>query len=333
MVSIVVPVYNAELFLAECIESIRCQSYCDWELILVNDGSQDKSLNICNEFEKKDKKIRAVDQKNAGPSAARNKGVALAQGDYITFIDADDYVDSHYLAKLLKPFMEIPKIQLSCGGYVELSKYYKKGLVLHDFQSLLNKAVITRQEFLENIFLGVTGVLWGKMFLTNIIKKNGILLDVQIKLSEDLLFIFEYIAHIEEIALVRDPLYYYNRLNENGLSRQLNKSNLKDIELTNYRLAQLGSNIPLLNLEKLLLKRYISGVLNITKDIANGKNGIMQKLKDLKFIFSETEIIMLKKIDLSIENKILLNIFRNKQFVILIVYSTAVTFLRKLKHK
>lgn len=333
MISIVVPVYNAELLLPKCIESIRGQNFLDWELILINDGSQDRSLTICNEFALKDTKIIVVDQVNAGPSTARNKGIALAQGTFITFIDADDFVDQYYLEKLLEPFMINPAIQLSCGGYFELSQYHKNGLALHDFQGITDKIIISKQEFFENIFDGVTGVLWGKMFLANSIKKHAIVLDVHVKLSEDLLFVFEYATHITNIALVKEPLYYYNRLNENGLSGQLNKSNLKDLQLTNHSLAELGSNNLIPNLKGILQKRYTDGIVNITRDIANGNDSVKQKIKDLKYILSENKGIILTTINLNKENKIHITLFVKKQFVILIVYNTAINFLRNLKNK
>lgn len=333
MVSIVVPVYNAELLLPKCIESIIGQNFLDWELILVNDGSLDNSLRICNEFALQDKRIQVINQINSGPSAARNKGISCSGGEYITFVDADDFISESYLEKLLGPFLGNTAIQLSCGGYFELSQYHKNGISLHDFEAVLDKKIISKDEFLKNIFQGVTGVLWGKMFLASIIKKNSIVLNEQVKLSEDLLFVFEYATHITNVALVKESLYYYNRLNENGLSRQLTKSNLKDFQLTNDSLAELGSNNLIPNLKVILQKRYTDGIVNITRDIANGNASVKQKIKDLKFIVSESNGILLTEAHLNKENKMHLNLFVKKQFLILVVYITAIHFLRNLKNK
>ena len=92
-ISVIVPVYNAERYLPRCIESILSQTYSDWQLVLVDDGSKDMSLKMCMSFAQKDKRILVIHQENAGAGAARNTGLSRAQGDYIVFIDSDDYVD------------------------------------------------------------------------------------------------------------------------------------------------------------------------------------------------------------------------------------------------
>jgi glycosyltransferase involved in cell wall biosynthesis len=93
MLSIIVPVYNSEAFVGRCIESVLNQSYKDFELILVNDGSTDSTLEVCNEYAKKDKRVIVLNRKHSGVSKSRNAGLDRAKGDYITFIDSDDYVD------------------------------------------------------------------------------------------------------------------------------------------------------------------------------------------------------------------------------------------------
>ena len=91
-VSIIIPVYNAERFLHKCIDSVTAQTYSDWEMILVNDGSKDGSLAICKEFVAKDSRIKTIDKPNGGPSSARNKGIREARGEYVFFLDADDTI-------------------------------------------------------------------------------------------------------------------------------------------------------------------------------------------------------------------------------------------------
>lgn len=331
MISIVVPVYNAQNLLAKAIDSVLQQSNANWELILVNDGSTDDSLNICTKYALQDKRIQVINQTNSGPSAARNKGISCAQGTYITFIDADDFVSPLYLEKLLAPFIESSEIDLSCAGYFELSQFHKNGLALNDFQSHLEKKSINKEDFLRNIFEGVTGVLWGKLFLNSIIKKNKILLNEQVKLSEDLLFVSKYVTFCNSIALVKDSLYFYNRLDESGLSGQLNISNLKDLQITNNELEQMGISELIPHFSSLLQKRYIHGILNITTGIANSKISIKQKIKDLNFIFCQTQESHHKGLDLNKEQKIQFMLFVKKQFLILIVFVNGINFLRNLK--
>ena len=100
LISIIVPVYKAEKHLSECIDSIISQTYENFELILIDDGSPDNSGKICDEYAEKDKRIRAIHKENGGVSSARNTGLDNASGEYITFIDSDDFVDKQYLEKL-----------------------------------------------------------------------------------------------------------------------------------------------------------------------------------------------------------------------------------------
>lgn len=103
-ISIIIPVYNSETHLDTCIQSICRQSYTDFELILVDDGSTDRSASICDGYASKDTRIRVLHQANAGVSAARNKGIDNARGEWLTFIDSDDYVEPGYLASFTPPW-------------------------------------------------------------------------------------------------------------------------------------------------------------------------------------------------------------------------------------
>ena len=103
MISIIIPVYNVSQYLNECIQSVVNQSYKDFECILIDDGSSDGSEIICDQWEQKDSRIKVIHQPNQGVSKARNRGIAEVQGEYITFIDSDDWIDSNYLNALLQP--------------------------------------------------------------------------------------------------------------------------------------------------------------------------------------------------------------------------------------
>lgn len=96
-----VPIYNVELYLFQCLESIRNQTYANIEIILVNDGSTDRSVSICREFTAKDSRFKLINQENKGDSNTRNRAIAKASGDYITFIDADDFVEPNYIEAMI----------------------------------------------------------------------------------------------------------------------------------------------------------------------------------------------------------------------------------------
>ena len=104
LVSIIVPVYNVEKYLDKCMVSILCQSYKNIEVIIVNDGSTDKSLNICNKWKEKDSRIEMFSQPNKGLSSARNKGLKYAKGEYVLFVDSDDWISINMVDKMVNTF-------------------------------------------------------------------------------------------------------------------------------------------------------------------------------------------------------------------------------------
>ena len=99
-ISVIIPIYNAETYVSRCIESVLDQTYCNWQMILVDDGSKDKSLEICQKYADVDDRISVIHQENAGPGIARNTGIAKASGNYVVFIDSDDYIEKDYFLLL-----------------------------------------------------------------------------------------------------------------------------------------------------------------------------------------------------------------------------------------
>ena len=122
MISVIVPVYNVEPYLRECIESILGQTYRDFELILVNDGSTDDSGTICDEYAAQDTRIRVLHQKNSGVSVARNVGLDSVQGEYITFVDSDDRVSKDYLA-YLNDLIQIECADIACCDFLQNQEF------------------------------------------------------------------------------------------------------------------------------------------------------------------------------------------------------------------
>ena len=121
-ISVIVPVYNASTYIGRCIESVQAQTYKKWELILVDDGSKDDSLNICSEYASKDTRIHVIHQDNAGPGIARNTGIDMANGEYIVFIDSDDYIDRAYFDLLSKHDEDVV--------FIDLRNYDENGKLL-----------------------------------------------------------------------------------------------------------------------------------------------------------------------------------------------------------
>jgi len=162
LISVIVPIYNAEKYLTECIESIRNQTYKNLQIILVNDGSTDMSLEICESFARIDSRILIINQKNLGVSAARNRGIEAANGEYIGFVDSDDYLDNQMYEKLLKTIL------VNNADICALMNYTIKPVSAEVF----NKTKLNKCEALKELFLlRFPTSLWAYLYKKEIIKQ------------------------------------------------------------------------------------------------------------------------------------------------------------------
>lgn len=237
LISIIVPVYNSETFISECIESIMKQTYSEFELLLINDGSQDNSGSICKEYSKCDSRIRYYEKPNEGVSATRNLGLKYAIGQYVTFVDSDDIIEPNYLQSLIcqKDF------DLVVSGFIsKQNKQYLKEVKFPNLTIYLNN--------FNRIFDRILtyGTPWAKLFKMEIIKKYNIHFNTKLSLHEDHLFYFEYIKRIQSIAIIEDVQYIYvNRLSGKSLSRDTklkSQEKLLAYKLLNSELISIISN-------------------------------------------------------------------------------------------
>lgn len=200
-ISIIIPVYNASRYLRKCIDSILSQSFKDFELILINDGSTDESLAICKDYEKRDNRITVISQTNRGVSAARNKGLDIAKGEWITFADADDYFLDDALFTLYERTMQT-------GTHLVLANAMKlKNRKLSELHKLKN-------EVLPNAIISIKHfALWGYLFNADIIRKYKLRFIEGLAYSEDRLFIYQMARYCKTIAFCNKPIYVY-RIND-----------------------------------------------------------------------------------------------------------------------
>ena len=218
LLSIIVPIYNCEAYLEKSITSLINQTYKNLEIILINDGSTDNSLNICNKFAKIDDRIKVLSQKNKGVSTARNLGLETAKGDYITFVDGDDYID-------LKTYE-------MCFNYIEK---YNLDIVKFSYNIVNDKYVkpykfitetdvkITKDEYVNKIYKNLLSTedfsnVWNIVFTKSILKTTRFCKNI--KFGEDLLFSYEVILNSENMYLLEIPLYYYV-YNQSGASKSV----------------------------------------------------------------------------------------------------------------
>lgn len=217
MVSVVVPVYNGEKYLRECIDSICNQSYKELEIIIINDGSNDSTSKIAKQISNEDNRIIYMEHQNKGVSFSRNRGIDLATGEYIVFVDCDDTIEKEYIELLLNKITKNNLDIVTCG-YIDISIYGT--IKLNDFYR--GNSILTKDEFINNIFKGVGGTLWGKIFRAEIIKKNKIKLNNNIFMCEDMLFVLQYAMQSKGFGAIEQSLYNYNRKNENSVSSKIN---------------------------------------------------------------------------------------------------------------
>ena len=207
LVSIVIPVYNAAPDLARCIESVRKQTYRNIEVFLVNDGSKDASSPICHMYERIDPRVHVIDKENAGVSAARNTGIAAAQGKYIQFVDSDDYLAPGATATLIERAEH-------AGADMVIAHYYRVDggkTTRHGF--LKRRDVMDQREFARELMDEPAsfyyGVLWNKLYRRSIVEEGRLRCDPEVSWCEDFLFNLEYIRRTRLIAATAQPVYCY----------------------------------------------------------------------------------------------------------------------------
>lgn len=206
--SVIIPVFNAEKTLRRAIDSVINQTYGNWELILVNDGSIDNSENILKMYAEHDKRIRIINKKNTGPGLSRNAGIEIAKGDYITFLDADDYYDNDYLECVEKITNKNQKDVIFVDFYDEDSTGK-----IHGNSSIYSYRDLSIHDLL---CLQMTGVIsWGPVVkaVHKDIIKHCLFNDLEV--GEEAIYSFDVVNNSKEIGFVENPKYHYIR-NENG---------------------------------------------------------------------------------------------------------------------
>lgn len=205
IVSIIVPIYNVEKYLRECLDSILVQTFTDWECLLVDDGSPDKCGEICDEYAAKDKRFRVLHKENGGVSSARNLGLDKAKGEWVTFVDADDFLMPSFLQGLYHPIANGEDVDFVHGGCCNV----KDGRIVSINQSY--------EYYIGNepgiIFNRLRGLTVSKLFLLENVRNwsNGLSLrfDNRMIIAEDMAFTFDYLKVVNRYAFVPETGYCY----------------------------------------------------------------------------------------------------------------------------
>ncbi len=200
--SVIIPVFNTEAFLPRCIDSVLTQSFIDFELLLIDDGSSDKSGIICDNYSKTDERVRVFHKENGGVSSARNLGLKHAQGQWVTFIDSDDYVEKEYF--------QLPYESESMDLYAQNWRF-ATGESKEFFPSQTVSSKQYSQFMQENLHTDFFRTACGFFFKNSIICRENIKFEDRFRLGEDTLFVLDYFRFAKSIQIMDNSCYIYNR--------------------------------------------------------------------------------------------------------------------------
>ena len=212
MISIIVPVYKVEHCLTRCIDSILQQSYSAWELILVDDGSPDRCGEICDQYAQQDTRIKVIHQQNQGVSVARNHGIELAKGEYITFVDSDDYLDKEFLSSFDLQNGADLQVQGMISTYPDRDNQRLLPTVTH-MRSMSVCEALSCSDNVKFLFSP-----WAKLFRTSIILENAILFPTEICYTEDEVFVKRFLTLATSVRVMNLAHYYYTHESSAPLS-------------------------------------------------------------------------------------------------------------------
>lgn len=217
LISVIIPVYNSEKYLKRCLESVIKQSYRNLEIIIVNDGSEDHSLHIIEEFQKIDSRVKLINKKNGGLSSARNRGIKECLGEFILHVDSDDWIEQDMCKKLLEVLLMNNAQIAVCDVFFETDKktYIRQEPYSYteNFDSFFRKY----------LFHAGLNSVWNKLLSSSLYKDNNLLHYEDISLGEDSSTLLRLIAKSDKIVHINKPFYHYN-MRSLGMSRGIKKN-------------------------------------------------------------------------------------------------------------
>ncbi len=291
-VSIIMPVYNVEKYIAKSIESVLKQTYTNFELLIIIDGSPDNSKQIAETFE--DSRITIYEKPNGGLSDARNFGLNKANGDYIYFIDSDDWIEPNLLESTVK-FFERDDVNVIIFGYfLDNEDLNKKLLSAQKIESENIEFVKGKDDFsLDENMINLLGYAWNKIYRTKFLRDHNIIFDKGVSLVEDILFNSKVYKSVDRLIFINDTLYHYiNRPSEsliktfhtNSFELYLKKANSMELFLNSWKISVENKNT-------ILATVIVSGIRYCINNLFAFKNDLSEKekLDYIKMIINHSE--------------------------------------------
>jgi len=329
IISIIIPIYNTEKYLARCLDSIISQTYSNVEIILVNDGSRDNSLKICKEYQNTDNRIKVIDKVNEGVSVARNHGLEVATGDYVGFVDPDDWIEPNMYESMFRTINK-NKCNIAFCNYFKDNKFSSSPKKFKFKKNILGKLDII-DELIGNMigiediipkYYNIMGCVWRCLYRKEFIDKHNLRFKPGITIMEDLIFTIEALIYCDKVCIDHSILYHYMQNKSSSLHKYNQKmwidqisvhdtleSMLKDCDLDEYMRNRLDSRYIAMSAcaignemykgntkfkKKMELVKYIVKDEKLKEVLERAKNYNIENLKDLKNkeeAIKETKII------------------------------------------
>ncbi len=233
-VSVIVPVYKVEKYLNRCVDSILAQTFTDFELILVDDGSPDNCPKICDEYAEKDERVGVIHKENGGVSSARNDGIDMSQGEWIMFVDSDDWIEEDMLEGMVAKIKDDVDMVISSADFIGPGENEKTSATMPDSRYLSKE--IVEKKFNGELPSALIDVPWCKLYKREVIIRENIKFDISICTGEDAQFNAKYLSYIKNVETMKDSYYRYIREGNDSLSLrfyenfyQINKKVYSDI--------------------------------------------------------------------------------------------------------
>lgn len=221
-VTIIIPVYNVSRYLSQCLQSICCQSYSNWEAILVDDGSTDESGTICNQFVEQDNRFVVVHQQNQGAANAKNTGLDYASGSYVTFLDSDDFVEAHWLELAVR---ELKTQRADIVEYCFCKEYtnHQEAVAYEPFRY----GVFSAEQYLACYLQDWTcSLFWNKLFRVEVIRE--VRFHRERRCIDDEFFTYKALTFAKKIVVIEDVLYHYRQRASSAVASEKNRKQITD---------------------------------------------------------------------------------------------------------
>lgn len=213
LISIIIPVYKAEAYLPKCLDSILAQTYTNWEIILIDDESPDNCGKICDEYARRDPRFHVIHQKNKGAGAARNLGIKMSRGEYIMFIDSDDYISPVMCETLLTTALQDQSDIVMSGYKLIFISNVQKTINLPPQKTTGRDVTIQYFQQLPTYLV----VVWNKIYKSSLLRSTPPIQFPENTIFEDLFFSYKIIYAAKQITILNEPLYYYNIFNSQSV--------------------------------------------------------------------------------------------------------------------